>query len=102
MRDPTGRASPLARAADTIADTSLISPEQRLELLLSLRGQVNGAVDVGALVRRMAMEVAGQQTQSNEKILLKSLEPALTVPSQFSESYRQAGRVIWTVLTSCM
>jgi farnesyl-diphosphate farnesyltransferase len=102
MRDPIGLAYLLARAADTIADTSLISPEQRLELLLSLRGQVNGAVDEGALVRRMAMEVAGQQTQSDEKILLESLEPALTVLSQLSESDRQAVREIVTTLTMGM
>ena len=37
MRDPIGLAYLLARAADTIADTSLISPQRRLELLLSLR-----------------------------------------------------------------
>ena len=43
MRDPIGLAYLLARAADTIADTSLIAPARRLELLLSLRDQVNGA-----------------------------------------------------------
>src|ERR1700709_2023076 len=57
MRDPIGPAYLLARAADTIADTSLIPPGQRLELLLSLRSQVNGAPDEGALTR-MAQEVA--------------------------------------------
>jgi phytoene/squalene synthetase len=41
MRDPVGLAYLLARAADTIADTSLIPPEKRMELLLSLRSQVN-------------------------------------------------------------
>src|SRR6266702_6204994 len=54
MRDPIGLAYLLARAADTIADTSLIPPEQRLALLLALRDQVNGAADDGALIRRMA------------------------------------------------
>src|SRR6201992_2784889 len=67
MRDPIGLAYLLARAADTIADTSLISPEQRLALLLSLRDQVNGTTDDGTLFHRMAAEVAGQQTQSDEK-----------------------------------
>ncbi len=61
MRDPIGLAYLLARAADTIADTSLIPPEQRLELLLSLQAQVNGASDEGAFLRRMSVEVAGQQ-----------------------------------------
>ena len=36
MRDPVGLAYLLARAADTIADTSLIAQEKRLELLCQL------------------------------------------------------------------
>jgi farnesyl-diphosphate farnesyltransferase len=102
MRDPIGLAYLLARAADTIADTSLIPPEQRLELLLSLRSQVNGATDEGALVRRMAAEVAGQQTLSDEKVLLESLGPALEVLAQLSESDREAVREIVTTLTKGM
>ncbi len=102
MRDPIGLAYLLARAADTIADTTLIPPGLRLELLLSLRGQVNGAADEGALVRRMAAEVAGQQTQSDEKILLESLGPALAVLSQLSEPDQAAVREIVTTLTEGM
>ena len=49
MRDPVGLAYLLARAADTIADTSLIPPEKRMELLLSLRSQVNNFPDEEAL-----------------------------------------------------
>src|ERR1700710_563287 len=101
MRDPIGLAYLLARAADTIADTSLIPPEQRLALLLSLRSQVNAAPDEGALTR-MAEDVAGRQTQSDEKILLESLGAALTVLSQLSESDRQAVRDIVTTLTMGM
>src|SRR4030081_2197666 len=101
MRDPIGLAYLLARAADTIADTSLIPPEQRLELLLSLRYQVNGASGEGALTR-MAMEVAAQQRQSDEKVLLESLGAALTVLSQLSESDREAVRDIVTTLTKGM
>ncbi|REG51547.1 farnesyl-diphosphate farnesyltransferase [Paraburkholderia sp. BL6669N2] len=102
MRDPIGLAYLLARAADTIADTSLISPEQRLTLLLSLRAQVNGATDDGALFQRMAAEVAGQQDQSDEKVLLESLGPALAVLSQLSESDRKAVREIVSTLTEGM
>ncbi|MDN7182634.1 squalene/phytoene synthase family protein [Caballeronia sp. SEWSISQ10-4 2] len=101
MRDPIGLGYLLARAADTIADTSLIPPEQRLDLLLSLRSQVNGASDDGALAR-IAVEVAGQQTQSDEKHLLESLGPALTVLSQLSESDQEAVREIVATLTQGM
>src|SRR5258707_13271546 len=71
MRDPIGLAYLLARAADTIADTSLISPEQRLALLLSLRDEVNGATDDGSLLRRRADEVAGPQSQWGAKRLVE-------------------------------
>jgi farnesyl-diphosphate farnesyltransferase len=100
MRDPIGLAYLLARAADTIADTSLIPPGQRLELLLSLRAQVNGAPDKEALTR-MA-EVASHQTQSDEKLLLESLGPALTLLSQMSASDRDSIRDIVTTLTTGM
>jgi farnesyl-diphosphate farnesyltransferase len=102
MRDPVGLAYLLARAADTIADTSLIPPEQRLDLLLSLRAQVNGASDERAFLQRMAGEVAAQQTHSDEKVLLESLGPALAVLSQLDESDREAVREIVTTLTQGM
>jgi farnesyl-diphosphate farnesyltransferase len=101
MRDPVGLAYLLARAADTIADTSLISPGQRMELLLSLRNQVNGTPDESAL-RRMVEEVGSQQTDSGEKVLLESLGAALTVLSQLSASDREAVREIVTTLTTGM
>lgn len=102
MRDPIGLAYLLARAADTIADTSLIPPQQRLELLLSLRDQVNGATDDGTLMRRLAAEVAGQQALLDEKVLLESLGPALTVLSQLSAADRTAVREIVSTLASGM
>ena len=102
MRDPVGLAYLLARAADTIADTSLIAPSQRLELLLALRAQVNGARDDGALARRLATEVAAQQTQSDEKVLLESIGPALDVLMQLDEADRLAVRDIVTTLTEGM
>ncbi|MGF6290414.1 farnesyl-diphosphate farnesyltransferase [Paraburkholderia youngii] len=102
MRDPIGLAYLLARAADTIADTSLIAPSQRLELLLALRDQVNGVAVDSAPFQRIAAEVAGQQTQSGEKLLLESLNPALDVLAQLSESDRYAVRAIVTTLTEGM
>ncbi|MGF6775173.1 phytoene/squalene synthase family protein [Paraburkholderia sp. GAS334] len=102
MRDPVGLAYLLARAADTIADTSLIPPGQRLEMLLALRAQVNGAADDDALLHRMAVEVAAQQTHSDEKVLLESLGPALAVLAQLSESDRDAVREIVSTLTEGM
>lgn len=102
MRDPVGLAYLLARAADTIADTSLTPPAQRLDLLLALRQRVNGADDGGALARRLALEMAGQQTVSDERVLLESIGPALDVLAQLSPSDRLAVQGIVTTLTEGM
>ncbi|SAL36443.1 squalene/phytoene synthase [Caballeronia cordobensis] len=101
MRDPIGLAYLLARAADTIADTSLISPQRRLEWLLSLRRQVNGAPDDGALAS-IAGEVAGQQTQPDERALLERLAEALAILPQLSRDDQAAVRDIVTTLTTGM
>ncbi|HZZ13669.1 MAG TPA: squalene/phytoene synthase family protein [Paraburkholderia sp.] len=102
MRDPIGLAYLLARAADTIADTSLIPPGQRLALLLALRDQVNGVAGDSALFQRMATEVGSQQAQSDEKLLLESLGPAMEVLAQLDEADRQAVRGIVSTLTEGM
>lgn len=102
MRDPVGLAYLLARAADTIADTSLIPPAQRLDLLLALRQRVNGTDDGGALAKRLAVEVAGQQSVSDEKVLLESIGPALDVLTQLSATDRTAVQGIVTTLTEGM
>ncbi len=102
MRDPVGLAYLLARAADTIADTSLIEPAQRSTLLQLLRAQVNGASDGGAFARRLAGEVASRQTQSDEKVLLESLEAALNILARMDEFDREAVRGVVTTLTSGM
>jgi farnesyl-diphosphate farnesyltransferase len=101
MRDPISLAYLLARAADTIADTSLIPSGQRLELLLSLRNQVNGVPDQGAL-ERMAVEVAAQQSQSGERVLLESLGTVLAVVFELSEADQRSVREIVTVITNGM
>lgn len=105
MRDPVGLAYLLARAADTIADTSLITPAQRLDLLLALRQRVNNNDhhdDDGALARRLAVEVAGQQVDTGEKVLLESIGPALDVLAQLQPADRSAVQGIVTTLTEGM
>lgn len=102
MRDPVGVAYLLARAADTIADTALIPPDRRLDLLLSLRACVNGTAADDGTVQRIASEVANQQTQSDEKVLLESLGNALTVLAQLDDADRTAVREIVTTLTDGM
>ncbi len=101
MRDPIGLAYLLARATDTIADTSLIPPPRRLDLLLSLRAQVNGTPDHGVLAQ-IAGEVAGQQVQPAERALLESLGDTLAILPQLTADDAAAVRDIVTTLTTGM
>lgn len=101
MRDPVGLAYLLARTADTIADTSLIPPQRRMELLLSLRAQVKGRPDE-EMLEQMRTEVASQQKDSSEKILLESLAPALAVLCQLGELDREAVRDIVATISMGM
>ena len=106
MHDPVGLAYLLARAADTIADTSLIAPERRLELVLSLRAQVNRQSDEGQAdpeaLALIATEVASRQKDSDEKTLLESLGSALALLSELNAPDRDAVREIVTTITTGM
>lgn len=102
MRDPVGEAYLLARAADTIADTALIPPERRLALLLALRERIDGSTSDNSVLARLANEVAGQQTHSDEKLLLESLAGALDVLMQLDDGDRAAVRNIVATLTEGM
>ena len=51
MRQPVAVAYLLARAADTIADTRALPPQERLEKLLTFRAQVEGPVSEEAISR---------------------------------------------------
>jgi farnesyl-diphosphate farnesyltransferase len=104
MRDPVALAYLLARAADTIADTSLVPPEQRLALLLSLRQRILGTGGEGtdSALQSLMAEVASQQTEADEKTLLESLTPALAVLAQLSEADRAAVRDVLSTLTDGM
>ena len=104
MSDPVGLAYLLARAADTIADTSLIEPARRLSLLLALRAAVRGdrGEDTMHAIARVADEVAGQQALPDEKRLLESLGAALAVLGEFDAADRAAVVDIVATLTTGM
>jgi farnesyl-diphosphate farnesyltransferase len=101
MREPVGVAYLLARAADTIADTALIASGRRLELLSGLREAVNGGGGGEALAAIRA-EVAGAQSDSGEKTLLESVEPAVALVDGLGAGDREAVRRIVTTLTTGM
>src|SRR5437016_1749670 len=101
MREPVGLAYLLARAADTIADTELVPPAQRLELLLSFRAQVNGGGSISQLdVIRAAL--TGKQANRHERILLESLQPALALLAELPDFDGEQVRRVVTILTEGM
>jgi farnesyl-diphosphate farnesyltransferase len=101
MREPVGLAYLLARAADTIADTTLLPQQQRLEFLLAFRACVNGTGDREVL-ERIAVEVGTGQRDSDEKKLLESLKPALALLGQMEAADLEAVRAIVATLTQGM
>ena len=101
MREPVGLAYLFARAADTVADTSLIDPQKRLELLLLLREQLNRNLNPQEL-KRIEIEVARKQQDSSEKALLESIGPAFSLLSQFDQEDRDSIRVIVSAISEGM
>ncbi len=101
LRAPIGLAYLLARAADTIADTAILPPQRRLELLLEFRAQVNGAMNEARL-RELAALLGPHQSHRHERILLESLSPALRLLEPLGARERAEVRGVVTTLTTGM
>ena len=100
LREPVGLAYLLARAADTVADTELIQPERRLELLLGLRARVNGLQS--DVATEIAAELSAHQANPHERVLLQSLDPALALLGACNERDKFEIRRVVTTLTEGM
>lgn len=101
LREPIGLAYLLARAADTIADTSIISPRHRIDLVLALRAEVDG-IGAGTGLARIRDEVAGQQSDSSERTLLATLEPVVSLLNSMEQNDRTAVRDVLSILSAGM
>ena len=77
LRGPVGLAYLLARAADTIADTRLLPPHERLKHLLAFREQVEGPVAADTL-REIGLALTDKQSTPDERVLLTSLPEAFS------------------------
>lgn len=101
LREPVGLAYLLARAADTIADTRLLPPQERLAHLLSFRKQIEGPASADAL---RAIEAALTQKQSipAERALLQSLPQAFALLEGLAEADRTRVRKVVVTLTQGM
>ena len=101
MREPVGLAYLLARAADTIADTTLISPEDRLKLLLDFRAQIVGPSDIHTL-NDIENSLHELQTVNREADLLRSLPEAFALLEGLPDDDRDAVRSVVVALTRGM
>jgi farnesyl-diphosphate farnesyltransferase len=86
----------LARTSDTIADTELVAPEQRLEALQALRQRIQGRgeapLDFGTLAR--------QQSTQAEALLLEKCETSLTLLRSLPAVDARLVREVLDVITS--
>jgi farnesyl-diphosphate farnesyltransferase len=96
IRPQIGLAYLLARAADTIADTEIVTVEQRLGMLRLLRERIAGAhqepLDFGALAK--------QQGLPAERILLERCEEAVAVLEGFDSGDKKLIREVLATITS--
>jgi farnesyl-diphosphate farnesyltransferase len=73
VREPLSLAYLLARAADTMADTSEVPGEVRLACLKAFDAVVQGGTDEGALMERLRVEFMPKQQDEGEARLLQRL-----------------------------
>src|ERR1700689_3441802 len=96
VRTQIGFAYLLARTTDTIADTELVPPAQRLDALQKLRerilGQNSAPLNFG--------ELAKHQGSPPEKLLLEKVEDGLAALQNFSEADRKLIRDVLATITS--
>src|SRR5271154_4623054 len=96
VRPQIGLASLLARTTDTIADTELVPPAQRLDALQKLRerivGQSSAPLNFGELVQK--------QNLSAEKSLLEKVEASLAELQKLSATDQKLIRDVLTIITS--
>lgn len=74
VRDQMGLAYLFARAADTIADTDLISREQRLNYLNQFRAQFTTGPVQRRDVQTIQSALLPHQSDSAERVLLQRLD----------------------------
>lgn len=111
LRQPVGLAYLLARAADTIADTTILPPEKRLTLLKTFQQQLVGPASL-QILESIAADVATQTKASKASIetsflkaecsLLKSLPHAFSLLESLPENDRRLVRRVVTTLTEGM
>lgn len=101
LRTPIGLAYLLARAADTISDTRLLPPDERLSHLLGFRAQVQGPADAESLAR-IGLLLTDKQALPKERVLLSSLPQIFSLLETVDEEDRALIRAVVGTLSQGM
>ena len=101
VREPVGLAYLLARAADTISDTMVLPPRNRLMHLLAFRAQVVGPADFEAL-QSIGNALNELQEISKEAELLRSLPAVFGILEGLLLEDQEAVRSVVVTLTRGM
>ena len=100
LREPVGLAYLLARAADTIADTRALAPDERLARLLEFRAQVEGPACLEVLTGIGA--AVDERATLSERELLASLPNAFSMLESLPEPDQARVRSVVVTLTRGM
>lgn len=101
IRDQIGLAYLLARAADTLADSTVLPPTQRLAALQLLREQLSGSISDSALAE-IKSQLLGKLQNHDEALLLQQLPQLFVLLEQQSAADRILIEKVVTTLTSGM
>lgn len=101
VREPVGLAYLLARAADTIADTTLVPPDERLRHILDFRAQVSGPSNP-KMLRNIGASLDELQSVTREAELLRSLPEAFALLERLPDNDGDAVRSVVVGLTRGM
>ena len=103
LRQPVAVAYLLARAADTIADTRALPPQERLEKLLAFRAQVEGPVSEEAVSRIVSgVRGPGDGVSSAETALLGCMGSVFALLDELPVSDSARVRSVVVTLTRGM
>jgi farnesyl-diphosphate farnesyltransferase len=98
IRKPISLAYLLARTTDTIADTELIPPAERLEALNQLRSRIVGSGSSEGLLSFSVL--AAKQASPAEKVLLERAQEILALLETLSSADREQVREVLNIITS--
>jgi len=102
LREPISVAYLLARAADTIADTEIVSADKRCDALHHLRAQLQSEVTSHAVLERLQVGFVGQLEHAFENELLAMLSPLFELLARQTAPDRMMIRKVVLTLTEGM